>query len=309
FRVQRMIRRKIERSTNIITSIDLVDIKVLNRLSPRILHVFLLFIAFIAVSTLILLIFAMISLSQIRNEINVANHQAAKVIAEQMTKLNAEMVRTTSIRATNGKSRSIYSDEMMVAANMVLPIRAVAGTLLHTSDDVYNNDTHDASRVPLWYDPTCTVRCKRDDIGRPPVVVISFDGFAQEYVDTHIVKTLEFIGDCGASAKFMYPSYPSKTFPNHYSIVTGLYPESHGIVDNYVHAAEISPTLQYMPKANDARYYKGEPIWVAAERNGLRSACLFWAGCSQNISGTSPAYNMRYNRSFSFQQRIDKVDY
>lgn len=80
-------------------------------------------------------------------------------------KLYAEMVRTPSnIRATNGKSQSIYPDEVVDAASMVPPIKAVAGIPSHTSDDVYSNDAHNVNRVPLWHDRMCTTRCKRDEL-------------------------------------------------------------------------------------------------------------------------------------------------
>ena len=72
-------------------------------------------------------------------------------------------------------------------------------------------------------------KCKLDGFSKPPLVILSFDGFAREYLERRIVKSLEFISECGVKADRVFPSFPSKTFPNHYTMVTGLYPESHGI--------------------------------------------------------------------------------
>jgi ectonucleotide pyrophosphatase/phosphodiesterase family protein 1/3 len=83
----------------------------------------------------------------------------------------------------------------------------------------------------------------------------------------------------------MYPSYPSKTFPNHYTIATGLLPESHGIVDNYVYDPKVDPQVQDVRRFKKDGYFKGEPIWSAAVRQGRKMYCLFYPGCSYNITG------------------------
>lgn len=78
-------------------------------------------------------------------------------------------------------------------------------------------------------------KCQIDGFSTPPLVILSFDGFAKEYLERRIVKSLELIAECGVKADRVYPSFPSKTFPNHYTMVTGLYPESHGISELKIH--------------------------------------------------------------------------
>uniref|UniRef100_A0A183V749 Ectonucleotide pyrophosphatase/phosphodiesterase family member 6 n=1 Tax=Toxocara canis TaxID=6265 RepID=A0A183V749_TOXCA len=291
-----------------------LDLKPSYRVSPKLLHVFLGFIALITVAILVLLIFATINLSRMRSEMNAAGDHNAKVIERQISRFYEAIQRTQSNIEPASRnlqlpdiSPSASQPDQMNAAE-VEPIEGIVNGIRSTSVNENNQDTRNAGSTPSWHDPTCsTIRCKKTDIDRPPIVVISLDGFAKEYVERGIVKTLDLMAECGTTANFMYPTFPSKTFPNHYSMATGLYPEAHGIVDNHVHAPEISRRLEYIPRTNDARYYKGEPIWAIAEKNGLRSACLFWAGCWQNISGVTLTYNMRYNRSFSFRQRVDQA--
>ncbi|KIH48995.1 hypothetical protein ANCDUO_20931 [Ancylostoma duodenale] len=90
---------------------------------------------------------------------------------------------------------------------------------------------------------------------------------------------------CGATAERVYPPFPSRTFPSHYTMVTGLYPESHGIVDNNIFDPSISDKMESMKRGNVDAFYLGDPIWNIYKRNGGRTACLYWPGCAFNISG------------------------
>ncbi|VDK29019.1 unnamed protein product [Gongylonema pulchrum] len=96
---------------------------------------------------------------------------------------------------------------------------------------------------------------------------MSFDGFRRSYIERGIVKTLEKMAKCGATAEvsvvllqYMYPSFPSRTIPNHYAIATGLYPESNGIVDNVVYESSFSDQLRDVRRARDVRYFNGQPV-------------------------------------------------
>jgi hypothetical protein len=111
-----------------------------------------------------------------------------------------------------------------------------------------------------WHDATCQIQCNKADITIPPLLIISLDGFNHKYLERKLVPTLDSMADCGARAKFVFPSYPSKTFPNHYTIATGLYPEAHGIVDNGVYDPKISPVLEDMKKTKFSQFYGGEPV-------------------------------------------------
>ncbi|CAL2044712.1 unnamed protein product [Caenorhabditis brenneri] len=151
-------------------------------------------------------------------------------------------------------------------------------------------------------------KCELSGYNKPPLVILSLDGFAREYVDRNIVQTLNHIAECGVKADRVYPSFPSKTFPNHYSIVTGLWPESHGITDNSVFDPTISPVLESMKSTKYDKFFQGEPIWsVYKRKTGKKANCLFWVGCAYNNSGYPPDVAPAYNQELPFRNRIDTV--
>src|ERR1700686_1167950 len=111
------------------------------------------------------------------------------------------------------------------------------------------------------------------------VVLVSLDGFRYDYATKYGAKNLLAMATRGASApEGMIPSYPSVTFPNHYSIVTGLYPDHHGIVGNTFYDPARKQSYSYTnPKTTgDGSWYNGTPLWVLAEKQGMRAASFFW---------------------------------
>jgi predicted AlkP superfamily pyrophosphatase or phosphodiesterase len=142
------------------------------------------------------------------------------------------------------------------------------------------------------------------------VVLVSLDGFRWDYAKKYGAKNLLAIGAHGASAPDgMLPSYPSLTFPNHYTLVTGLYPEHHGIVANSFYDQQRQRRYSYSdPKeSTDGSWYGGAPLWVIAEQQGMRSACFFWPGSEAAIRDTRPSYYLHYDDKFPDQARIDQV--
>ena len=142
------------------------------------------------------------------------------------------------------------------------------------------------------------------------VVLVSLDGFRYDYPRRYGATHLLKLGFKGASApEGMFPSYPSLTFPNHISIVTGLYPEHHGIVANSFWDPTRELTYSYSkPQFNsDGSWYGGTPLWVLAEQQGMRSACLFWPGSEAEIQGKRPSYYLRFNDKFDDEKRVDQV--
>ena len=120
------------------------------------------------------------------------------------------------------------------------------------------------------------------------VVLVSLDGFRYDYAKKYGARHLLAIAAHGASApEGMIPAYPSLTFPNHYTLVTGLYPEHHGIVGNQFYDPERKERYSYTdPKTNsDGSWYGGTPLWSLAEKQGMRSACFFWPGSEAKASG------------------------
>ena len=142
------------------------------------------------------------------------------------------------------------------------------------------------------------------------VVLVSLDGFRWDYAKKYGAKNLLAMAAHGASAPDgMLPSYPSLTFPNHYTLVTGLYPEHHGIVANSFYDQQRQRRYSYSdPKeSTDGSWYGGAPLWVLAEQQGMRAACFFWPGSEAAIRDTRPSYYLHYDDKFPDQARLDQV--
>src|SRR6266550_4951704 len=147
-------------------------------------------------------------------------------------------------------------------------------------------------------------------LSKPYVVLVSLDGFRYDYTERYGAKNLLDMALRGVSApNGMIPSYPSVTFPNHYTIVTGLYPEHHGIVANNFYDPERKEKYSFSdPKTNgDGSWYGGTPLWVLAEQQGMRSACLFWPGSEAEIQGKRPSYYLHLDDKFPDEQRVQQI--
>lgn len=140
----------------------------------------------------------------------------------------------------------------------------------------------------------------------PAVLLISIDGFRADYLDPANTPHLAALAGRGVRAEAMTPSFPTKTFPNHISIVTGLTPDHHGIVANSIW----DPVMQaaYSIRDRDAvrnpDWYDGEPVWVTAERAGLLTAPLFWPGSEAPIGGILPTHWEAYDNDLPHDDRI-----
>ena len=145
----------------------------------------------------------------------------------------------------------------------------------------------------------------------PTVILISIDGFRWDYLDRYPSPVLNQLAEGGVRARGLIPCFPSKTFPNHYSIVTGLYPENHGIVANNMYDPEFdaSFSLGNREEIGKARWWGGEPIWVTAARQGVKSATMFWPGSEADIGGFRPDYWMLYDGNLSDRSRVDQILY
>lgn len=142
---------------------------------------------------------------------------------------------------------------------------------------------------------------------KPTVILISLDGFRYDYLDKFQPPTLNRLAREGVRAKWMIPSFPTKTFPNHYTIVTGLYPEHHGIVENNVYDFGEIFKIDDRRQVEDSRWWWGEPIWVTAQKQGQIAGSYFFVGSEAEIEGTRPKYWRIYDGKVPPEMRVDKV--
>lgn len=149
------------------------------------------------------------------------------------------------------------------------------------------------------------------DAVRAPVLLISMDGFRWDYVQRHpeAAPHMRELMRTGVSAEALIPVYPTNTFPNHYSIVTGLYPSHNGIVNNRMFDPELGMIFGYnkSASASDGRWWRGEPIWITAVKQGRVSACSFWPGSEAEIDGHRPTFWKRFDYSIPFEKRLDEL--
>jgi len=147
---------------------------------------------------------------------------------------------------------------------------------------------------------------------KPPrnyVLMVSFDAFRWDYNMIYKTPNLNRMATEGVKADRLISSFPTVTFPNHYSIATGLYPDHHGLVNNTFFA----PDLNLMYRIGDRKavenpaFYSGEPVWVTARKQGLKTASFFWVGSETAAGGMQPDYWKKYDRNVTYSERIDTV--
>ncbi len=143
----------------------------------------------------------------------------------------------------------------------------------------------------------------------PTLILITFDGWRWDYHTRAAAPNLQRLIARGVHAESLIPSFPPKTFPNHYTIVTGLYPGHHGIVANSIYDAASGRTFtnDNVKEVRDPMWWGGEPIWVTAERSGQRTAALFWPGSEASIGGVLPHLWKAYDMSVPGPARVDQV--
>ena len=143
----------------------------------------------------------------------------------------------------------------------------------------------------------------------PAVLLVSIDGFHPDYMDPEVTPNLARLAEQGVRAEALIPSFPTKTFPNHYTLVTGLRPDSHGLVANNVWDPEMKARfgLGDREAVGNPLWYGGEPVWVTAERHGMTTATLFWPGSEAPIGGVWPTHWMPYDGDMAHRDRVDWV--
>jgi len=143
----------------------------------------------------------------------------------------------------------------------------------------------------------------------PVVILVSIDGFRADYLNPNNAPNLHRLAEAGVHADYLETVFPSNTFPSHYTIVTGLYPRNHGIVNNTM----FDPTLERRfslgnrDAVQDSVWWQGEPLWVTLQKQGRTSATYMWPGSEAQIAGYRPTWWMEYDGALPHEARVDSV--
>ena len=144
---------------------------------------------------------------------------------------------------------------------------------------------------------------------KPYVILISADGFRWDYADKHNAENLKRLRATGVQASSMVPSYPSVTFPNHYAMISGLYPSHSGLVNNTFYDRDRNDSYSMGAKAKvaDGTWYGGTPLWVLAEQQHMLAASFYWVASEAAIKNIRPTYYYIYNEKIDMHNRIAAV--
>jgi predicted AlkP superfamily pyrophosphatase or phosphodiesterase len=178
--------------------------------------------------------------------------------------------------------------------------------------------------MPRWRRSATALRCtsivaalalvvgassaQRATVRDPILVLVSFDGWRSDYIDRLAAPNLRALAARGVRAAALVPSFPALTFPNHYTLVTGLYPEHHGIVANNMIDESIGSRFSTSAEtAKDPRWWDAEPLWVTVIRAGRRAATMFWPGTDVEIRGVRPTFWKPYVKAITSPDRVRQV--
>lgn len=141
------------------------------------------------------------------------------------------------------------------------------------------------------------------------LLLISFDGFRHDFLSFTDTPNFDAFIEEGIAAEGLRSVFPTKTFPNHYSIVTGLYPENSGLIANNIYDPDMEAWYRYTNReaVENETWYAGEPIWNTAEKQGLKAGTMFWVGSEAPINNMRPTYWKRYDGKMEGKDRIDTV--
>lgn len=151
--------------------------------------------------------------------------------------------------------------------------------------------------------------CSRDPGPEARIVIlVGLDGFRWDYLEKFQPPTLLEMARGGVTTPAMIPAFPTLTFPNFYTLATGLRPEKHGIIANSMFDPEFEARFSLgSPAVQESRWWEGEPVWITAERLGVRAACMFWPGSEAEIGGRRPSDWRKYQHTMPPEERVDTV--
>ena len=210
-------------------------------------------------------------------------------------KMTAELARHKRIRSPDGFASMGILLALWVAGCVNVPHAAEAD--------------EPATPSPAAGVPRSEARNDSRHLDKPYVVLVSFDGFRHDYMEMFETPNFDRVAAEGARAAGLIPAFPSLTFPAHYSIATGLYPGTHGLVANTFYDREFDRTYSLSDRetVEDGRWYGGEPIWVTAEKQGMVSAAFYFVGSEADVQGIRPSRWKRFDPIVPNEVRVDTV--
>lgn len=140
-----------------------------------------------------------------------------------------------------------------------------------------------------------------------PVILLSLDGFRYDYIEKYHAPHLNALASEGVRAEHLVPTYPTKTFTNHISLVTGKYPAKHGMVHNDFYDPALGELYKKGKARQQPKWLQARPLWTHAEKNGVRTATYFWPESDARLEGVLPSYYYEFNKSTPIQRRIDQM--
>ncbi|NMP32342.1 alkaline phosphatase family protein [Thalassotalea sp. M1531] len=144
--------------------------------------------------------------------------------------------------------------------------------------------------------------------GQQTLVLLSIDGFSHDYIEKYKPKHLTQLAKAGVQSEGLIPVYPTKTFPNHLSIVTGKYPANHGIFHNSFYHRELDDVYAMGKGKHQPKWLTAKPIWVYAEKQGVKAASFFWPESEALIDNTRPSKYYSYDGNISNIQRVEEIE-
>ena len=144
---------------------------------------------------------------------------------------------------------------------------------------------------------------------KPTLILVSLDGFRADYFGQAPTPNLNRLIESGVRAKALIPEFPTQTAPNHFSIVTGEYPEQHGIVANSFYDPVLKRGFKFSDPVltGESVWWNADPIWITAEKNGIKTAPMFWVGSQAEISGVRPTYWKPFSGQVSSTERVRQL--
>ncbi len=143
----------------------------------------------------------------------------------------------------------------------------------------------------------------------PTTLILSLDGFRADFLQRGITPRLNALIREGVSPLYMLPSCPSVTFPNHYTLATGLYLESHGVVGNTFWDPALRAEFYYTDSSRslDPKWWGGEPFWVTAEKAGIRTAVHMWPGSEAHVQEVEPSFLDKFNSKEQLPEKVARI--